>query len=83
MFRPTQIRYTPLLTDAKNPLYYTSDLLAHGFTAADCARSLAYPSRGKYRIALKLAVIIKARHTFQLRIWLGNLENFRAERRAK
>ena len=39
-FRPTQIRYASLLTYEKSP-YYTSDLLARGFTAAKwtCGRS--------------------------------------------
>ena len=34
IFRPMHIRFTPLLTYTKSAILYTSDLIAHGFTAA-------------------------------------------------
>ena len=44
IFRPTQIRYTPLLTYAKSQ-YYTYEILTRGFTAAKtCGRSARPPS---------------------------------------
>ena len=45
IFRPTQIRYTPLLTYTKS-VYYTSNLLARDFKAAiwTCVHNAGPPS---------------------------------------